>query len=157
MNKSYFEIAKDDLLWAEYGMKAEGLPNYNNVVISLQQATEKYLKGFINEYLNPNGIYDGDLKKHNLKKLSKIINEDFGSEVINLRDAKYIGDYYFEARYPGDDYEDITDFKTVETCYEITNTILKTIDRLILKNDNIKDASLIKTNSFGKGVNNIKK
>ena len=134
MKRNYYDIAMDDMLWAKSSIQlAEEKGYYNQVIISLQQSAEKYLKGYINENLNYNGRYDRELRTHNLRLLVNIINNECGTN-INPRDAKYLGDFYYDARYPGDDYEYITDKSIMEECFDICNDIIANIEILINQN-----------------------
>ena len=98
MSRTYYEIAMDDRLWANSVVaQAKEQGYFNQVIIPLQQAAEKYLKGFIDENLNYNGEYDKELKTHNLRLLVNIINKECGTN-IDAKEAKYLGDFYYDAR-----------------------------------------------------------
>ena len=43
------------------------------------------------------------LHTHNLRLLGNLINETYDLQ-LNLSDLAYLKDFYFEARYPGDDF-----------------------------------------------------
>lgn len=131
MANDYISIAKTDREWVDYlisGGKDKG--NFNPAVVQCQQVAEKYLKGYIDEYLNFDGVFDKQLKSHNLRLLAGIINEKTGVG-IDLRDAKYLGDFYFDARYPGDNYMLIKDVAIAEECKGICDDIISKIDSLI--------------------------
>ena len=133
--RTYFEIGMDDREWASAVVReAEGMGYYNQVIMCLQQAAEKYLKGYISENLNYNGKYDKALKTHNLRLLANIINNECGSQ-IDPKDAKYLGDFYYDARYPGDNYEYITDKSVMEECFAICDSIIVAISTLISREE----------------------
>ena len=140
----YFDVAKREYEWIPYLLKgAHERKDYNLAVTQMQQVAEKYLKGYIDKYLNVCGKYDTQLRTHNLRMLSAIVNEECGV-FINIRDAKFLGDYYFDARYPGDNYEVIRDGNTAEECMKICDGIIYVIEKLL------KDKDRKGTEFFGK-------
>lgn len=101
---SYLGMAKSDYLFAKSSLDVgEKIGNYNQVVALLAQAGEKYLKAVIEICF----IGDNDamvlLHSHNLRALYNKIVTKFELEVSS-RDCKWLGDFYFDARYPGDNF-----------------------------------------------------
>lgn len=122
--KTYAEIAENNLLWAKYGLDiGEKLGQYNTVVIEAQQSAEKFMKGFITDYVNINHQYDKDLSTHNLRKLALIINDFTPNKTLDPMKCKYLGDWYFDARYPGENYTEITDKEEAQRCIQIAEEI----------------------------------
>ena len=98
--KTYKEIAEEDFL----GAKAMAdLEMWNLAGQHLQQACEKQLKGWLEE----NNRLDISLARtHNLRKLLREIGdyeEDF------YKTAALVENYYFDTKYPGDDYIELTE------------------------------------------------
>lgn len=122
--KSYHEIAENDLLWAKSSLNiGDQMGQYNMVVVQAQQSAEKFIKGFIMDFMNENGRYDKDIATHNLRKLALLINEFLGTKVLNPVECKYLGDWYFDARYPGENYTEITDRQEAEECIRLAEKI----------------------------------
>ncbi len=122
--KTYAEIAENNLLWAKYGLDiGEKLGQYNTVVIEAQQSAEKFMKGFITDYVNINHQYDKDLSTHNLRKLALIINDFTQNKILDPMKCKYLGDWYFDARCPGENYTEITDKEETQRCIQIAEEI----------------------------------
>lgn len=108
--KTYREIAENDLLWAKSSINiGDQMGQYNMVVVQAQQSAEKFMKGFITDFMNEGGKYDKELVTHNLRKMALLINEFVGEKVLNPVECKYLGDWYFDARYPGDNYIEVRD------------------------------------------------
>jgi len=96
--KTYKEIADDDFKGAK-GLA--DLEMWNLAGQLLQQACEKRLKGWLEE----NNKLDAALSRtHNLRKLLREIG---GYEDDFYKTAALVENYYFDTKYPGDDYIDL--------------------------------------------------
>ena len=143
--KTYAEIAENNLLWAKHGLAiGEKIGQYNTVVIEAQQSAEKCMKGFITDYININHQYDKDLVTHNLRKLALIINDFTQTTTLDPVKCKYLGDWYFDARYPGENYTEITDKEEAERCIQIAEEIRDALYQAtkILKTEPITDSTI---------------
>lgn len=143
--KTYAEIAENNLLWAKHGLAiGEKIGQYNTVVIEAQQSAEKFMKGFITDYININHQYDKDLVTHNLRKLALIINDFTQTKTLDPVKCKYLGDWYFDARYPGENYTEITDKEEAERCIQIAEEIRDALYQAtkILKTEPITDSTI---------------
>lgn len=122
--KTYQEIAENDLLWAKASLPiGDKLGEYNVVVLQAEESVEKFMKGFITDYMNEGGKYDKELASHNLRKMALLINEFVGEKILDTRECKYLGDWYFDARYPGDNYTEIRDREEAEYSIQIAERI----------------------------------
>lgn len=93
--KEWFEVAEKDFKGANILFKHDG--DYGLVLFHLQQAVEKYIKGYL--------IYKtGMLQEgHSLIKLCKkasLYNVEFKSFI---KDCAFLNGYYIETRYPAED------------------------------------------------------
>lgn len=97
--KTYKEIAEDDFK----GAKAlADFQMWNIAGQHLQQACEKQLKNWLEE----NNKLDINLARtHNLRKLLREIG---GYEEVFYKTAALVENYYFDTKYPGDDYIELT-------------------------------------------------
>lgn len=116
--KEWFEIADKDLNGAkilfEYGA------DYGLVLFHLQQACEKYFKGYL---IYQTGSLQGG---HNLIKLCKKSCE-FDNEFRKyLKDAAFLNGYYIETRYPAED-PLIADKEEVEDGMKFTIDVIELI------------------------------
>lgn len=122
--KTYREIAENDLLWAKSSINiGDQMGQYNMVVVQAQQSAEKFMKGFITDFMNEGGKYDKELVTHNLRKMALLINEFVGEKVLNPVECKYLGDWYFDARYPGDNYIEVRDREEAVYSIELAEKI----------------------------------
>lgn len=121
-----------DLRFAEDALNiCDKYNNYNQYVVLLQQCVEKLLKGFVGSYLNFDGSYDKDLRSHNLQKLGSIIKEHTENKfTIKGSELKYIGSFYWDARYPGDNYTIVNDKDIALECREITYNVINQLKSL---------------------------
>lgn len=121
-HREWFEIANKDLNGAkilyEYGA------DYGLVLFHLQQAVEKYLKGYL---IHKTGMLQGG---HSLIKLCKKSCE-FDNEFRQyIKDAAFLNGYYIETRYPAED-PLIADKEDVEEGMKFTIEIINFIDKKI--------------------------
>lgn len=138
-NNNYLSIAKLDLKSAKH------LIDINpQIVPSLcTQAIEKELKHYITEYIYIEGDDLRIMKGHNLKKLARATDiKSIDEYIVDLTD---LTDYYFDTRYPGESFIEIS-YDEAKRIYEKTEEIFN----LILKgiNDKEKELKLLDTN-FG--------
>lgn len=98
---------------------------YNNMAVECQQICEKALKSIL-VYVNPDA--KSIMNSPNLKQIYNAINED--EEVINLDIAKLslLKDYYFDARYPGDDFINVSK-EEFEIAYSTLIDVLNEVNR----------------------------
>ncbi len=126
MRNSYYEIAIDDLHYAEDSFP---LGYYNQVSAQFMQASEKALKSVLE--LVDTGI-ESLLKTHSLKSIYYRIHKIQDSFVLNDKDLSYLTDFYFDTRYPGDNYWDVTEEQCLE-CAKITYDVLDCVNRFRMK------------------------
>jgi HEPN domain-containing protein len=98
--KNYKDIAEEDIKAAR-GLLTYNL--YNQAGIHVQQACEKQLKFWLEEH---NKLDIALSRTHNLRRL---LREVGGYENTLLKDAAVVENYYFDTRYPGRDYMEITE------------------------------------------------
>lgn len=120
---SYFGMAENDYLYARGGMEiCRQLGNYNSVASGCAQAAEKYLKALAEVCL----VGDEDavmvMRTHNLRTLVNRLKEKIPEIRLDSKDCKWLGDYYFEARYPGENFVVVNEADAVE-CLRITEEI----------------------------------
>jgi HEPN domain-containing protein len=95
----YWTIAQDDLQEALFNM---GHEHYRSAVYYFQQFAEKGAKALL-EKKDPNHI---QMRSHNVENI--LAAYDTIHKVSDLSDkARYITGFYFNTRYPGDNYTDI--------------------------------------------------
>lgn len=126
---SYYGMAENDYLYAKAGMDiCRQLGNFNAIASGCSQAAEKYLKALAERCLvdDPEGI--SVLKTHNLRTIVNKIKQEIPSIELNSKDCKWLGDYYFDARYPGDNFVAVNEEDALE-CLRITEEIREIVGR----------------------------
>ena len=124
---SYFGMAENDFLYAKGGMEiCRQLGNYNAVASGCAQAAEKYLKALAELCLVNDPDRISVLKTHNLRVLVNKLKEHIPELSLSSRDCKWLGDFYFDARSPGDNFVTVNEDDARE-CLRITEQIRQTI------------------------------
>lgn len=102
IKNSYLAIAENDLAYLE-AVLGTGNQFYNQLAVQCQQVAEKYLKGYLDKILVDEDITDL-LRKHNMKRIAAKLNEICPDLKLDTIGLAYLTDFYFDARYPGDDF-----------------------------------------------------
>ena len=116
IKNNYLDIAQNDLEYLEYVLKT-GSRFYNQLAVQCQQVAEKYLKGYLDRLLTDEDVTDL-LRKHNMKRIASRLNEQYPDLDLDTIGLAYLTDFYFDARYPGDDFSVVTE-KEFEKCLSI--------------------------------------
>lgn len=119
---SYLGMARNDYLYARNGMSlGKKIGNFNGVAALCSQSGEKYLKAVIEKCF----IGDEDaldlLHSHNLRALYNKVITKFNLQVSS-KDCKWLGDFYFDARYPGDNFVVVNE-QDAEECLRIVEAL----------------------------------
>ncbi|HIV37618.1 MAG TPA: HEPN domain-containing protein [Candidatus Blautia stercorigallinarum] len=128
IKNNYLDIAENDLQYLEAVLKT-GNTFYNQLAVQCQQVAEKFLKGYLDRILLEE---DGSdlLRKHNMKKIAAKLNEIKPELKLDTIGLAYLTDFYFDARYPGDDFYTVSkeEFeKCLAIMYDTVNQ-LKSMD-----------------------------
>ena len=138
IENSYKSLAENEYLYMKASIEiARKLGNYNILAAQCAQICEKYLKAIIAEKLIMDANSKELLQSHNLRSILSKIKEKYPMEVT-LRDVKYVGDFYFDARYPGENFITV-DEEAINDCIEITESVRR--DSLEILNED-KNATL---------------
>lgn len=101
---------------------------YNEVAVNCQQLAEYSLKAAFENNLSMDSS-DNDLKLldgHKLVPLARRLNVIYGN-VFNTDDCSILQEYYFNARYPGEDFINVSQYDAehaVEAAVQIYKTVL---------------------------------
>lgn len=126
IRNTYLDIAENDLRYLETVLET-GNTFYNQLAVQCQQVAEKYLKGYLDKISVDEDVSDL-LRKHNMKRIAtqlNIIKPELKLDTIGLA---YLTDFYFDARYPGDDFYTVTkeEFeKCLSIMYDTVNKLKK--------------------------------
>lgn len=106
---------------------------YNRQVVDAHMITERLLKGVLEDVeLNDNRYKSDLLRSHNLRKIGHVLNEKLGTG-LDLPNLSYLKDFYFEARYPGDNFI-VVDKEMRDTCMDIMESVLEKLKPFIPSN-----------------------
>lgn len=109
------------------------LKRYNHIAVFSQQVVEKLLKHIVYEFCVGEEGADTALNKHNLRKLHSIIMNRGIDLGIDRKDLTFIEDYYFEARYPGDNFIVVNEFDANE-CVDIVEFVKNKVGDFLSRN-----------------------
>ncbi len=126
IKNSYLDIAENDLQYLE-SVLAMGSTFYNQLAVQCQQVAEKYLKGYLDKVFVDEDVADL-LRRHNMKKIASKLNEMKAGLELDVIGLAYLTDFYYDARYPGDDFYNVTkdDFeKCLSVMYDTVNKLRK--------------------------------
>jgi len=126
IRNTYLDIAENDLQYLE-SVIAVGSTFYNQLAVQCQQVAEKYLKGYLDKILVDEDVADL-LRKHNMKKIASKLNSVKAGLELDTIGLAYLTDFYYDARYPGDDFYNVTkdDFeKCLSVMYDTVNKLRK--------------------------------
>lgn len=122
IKNDYYSIAINDIRYLQAGL---GRGYYNNIAVGAQQIAEKMLKSAV-ELACPSP--ESMLKNNNLRKMADSLRDN-GVTIETDRDKlSTLKDYYFEARYPGDDFVEVTEAEC-DTCLDTMYRVVEDINR----------------------------
>lgn len=106
IGNNYLDIAENDLQYLESLLKMKST-FYNQLAVQCQQVAEKFLKGYLDKICLEEDVSDL-LRKHNMKKMASKLNEIYPELHLDTIGLAYLTDFYYDARYPGDDFYTVT-------------------------------------------------
>ncbi len=124
IRNTYLDIAESDLQYLE-SVLSMGSTFYNQLAVQCQQVAEKYLKGYLDKIFVDEDVADL-LRKHNMKKIASKLNTVKSGLDLDTIGLAYLTDFYYDARYPGDDFYNVTkdDFeKCLSVMYDTVNKL----------------------------------
>ena len=129
---SYYGMAYNDYCYAKAGMQVgEQLGNYNGVAALCAQSAEKYLKAVLEITFAKDAL--GLMHSHNLRAITNKLKEAYPELELSTKDMKWLGDFYFDARYPGDNFVEVNKEDALE-CIRITEDLQQKVRNLLEHN-----------------------
>lgn len=129
IKNTYLAIAENDLAYLEEVRKT-GSTFYNQLSVQCQQVAEKFLKGYLDNLLLEEDVSDL-LRKQNMKKIAVKLNDLYPELGLDTVGLAYLTDFYFDARYPGDDFYTVTK-EEFDKCLSIMYDTVKKLKQLKL-------------------------
>lgn len=118
INNDYYSIACNDLLYLQYTLDTSF---YNNMVVGMQQVSEKMLKSVAERVcVNINKLLNG----HNLRGLYDAIHQEIPNFILDRGSLSMLKDFYYDAKYPGENYVNVSR----EECVECLETMYSVVD-----------------------------
>lgn len=131
IKNSYYSIGYDDYLFAKDSLPlCDRSNNYNSVVAILAQSAEKFLKEIIEQKFVDDSSCISILKTHNLRVLINKIKERYPDAPLNSIACKWLGDFYFDARYPGDNYV-VVSKEDAYSALDIATDLLEVVNEIL--------------------------
>lgn len=129
---SYYSRAINDLDFAVYGLEiGRKHGDFNNVASLSAQACEKFFKAIIELAFAEDKSCIDLMKSYNLRTLYNRIVTKYTLE-ISSRDCKWLGDFYFDAGYPGDNFVVVSEEDAIE-CIDLAKQIKEDTDRILVE------------------------
>lgn len=121
---TYGYIAKKDLVSATASLSVKAV---DPVCLYMQQALEKIMKHYLTLVYEGNDL--GDLLRSH--KLLRLAGKTGLPELQKYRETlRFLGDYYFEGRYPNVDYEE-ADWNVAQKSYEEGSKVFEIVEAAI--------------------------
>ncbi|MCM1172520.1 MAG: HEPN domain-containing protein [Clostridium sp.] len=142
---SYYGRALSDYRYAKHSMPiGEKFNDYNNVAALCEQAAEKYLKAVLEVSFSEDEEVVRLLRTHNLRSLYNKLKTRYDLS-ISSKDCVWLGNFYYDARYPGDNFTVVTKEDACE-CIRIVENIQKDADTVLeaVNQERKKQASSLK-------------
>lgn len=117
----YYAIAHNDLLYLQATL---GTTLYNQIAVQAEQVTEKMLKSVAERYCL--GI-EKLLGTHNLRAIYDQIHKELPTFTLNRHRLSTLKDLYYDAKYPGDNYVQVSR----DDCTECLELMYETIDAVV--------------------------
>ena len=122
MKDDYYSIAIEEIDIVEILMNAK---KYNYSAMHAQQAIEKLLKSVVPLVCTVDA--ENLQRGHNLVVIYKAIHEHLSTFGLDLYKLRYIKDFYYDTRYPGENFEWITKEECEMAC-DYMYTVLKAVN-----------------------------
>ena len=120
----------NDYLFAKHGVSAcDEIGNYNGVVSMCAQAGEKFLKAIREIAFSDDDETIQLLHTHNLRTLHNKISSRYKLSA-DSKECKWLGDFYMDASYPGDNFVVATK-EDAEECLRITELLMNDSKRIL--------------------------
>lgn len=127
-SKSYYEIALNDYRFLETIRDGDF---YNKIGIECQQIAEKFLKYLYVTYIDVSEQEERFIKTHSVHKIAIQLNRHMDTK-FDYSSLAVLTDYYFDTRYPGDEYIDLTS-DMANNALQLIDDLKETVDDYIIE------------------------
>lgn len=127
---SYYGMSENDYSFAKNSLATcESLGNYNVIASLCAQAEENFLKAMVEVAFDNDSESIQLLHSHNLRAIYNEVIQKYDL-LVTSRDCKWLGDFYFDARYPGDNFV-IVNRNDAEECLNIVEQLMQDCKKII--------------------------
>lgn len=151
MNKrSYYDVAMNDYEHFNWLIQSKDLAHTRNpITIQAQQIVEKLLK-YVLEEIACNEDNTELLRQRKIRSLGAAVKDQVGVTVISADDARFLTEFYFDARYPGENYIEAT-AEDVDRAIQVTKSVVESVQSIRRsKVDEAAQVDLQTLNEFSK-------
>ena len=121
-NMSYFDIAMKSYANIDKQFKlAEEMNWYNLFAAECAQIIEKMIKGILSLSVLPEDTSTHIFDVHSLPTLTRTLHAIYPN-TINAQNAAWLSDYYFDTKYPGDNFVEVSKYDA-EQILSITKSL----------------------------------
>jgi HEPN domain-containing protein len=124
--KGYYEIAINDY-WFLDTIRDGNF--YNKIGIECQQIAEKLLKHLYVTYVDVSEQEERFFKTHSVHKIALQLNKHLNTS-FDYASLAILTDYYFDTRYPGDEYIDLTG-DMADYALQLVDNLKESVDNYI--------------------------
>lgn len=123
MKNDYYDIAVNDLKYLQCTINT---PFYNNMAAGAQQVAEKMLKSVAElcDTQDDHKVMNG----HNLRGIYQILKREGIDLNLNQGDLAVLKDVYYESRYPGDSFMNVTRDEFID-CLRIMYEVIREVNQ----------------------------
>lgn len=140
---NYLAVASNEKRYFDSISEYQWVDEYANIlVVQCQQIVEKLLKFLVDIYCVGDSEVEKILLSHNIVRIAQMLNDHEIRLSLTPRQLGTLKDFYFECRYPGDDYY-VANLYDAECAREqmrtIYNDVLRILKKELERNTGIKE------------------
>lgn len=141
MLNDYFKLASNEL---DYYRASPKSSTFNNIrSVQCQQICEKLLKSVVQDFTSDESY----LRTHKLKRIYDKICDNITLQISDVQALSMISEFYFDARYPGDDFIEVSDGDMLLT-EKITEELFKVVSAYHSNKNSTSDISKLIDNAI---------
>lgn len=135
---SYFGLARNDYLYAKNSVDiGRSIGSFNVGAVLCAQSAEKFFKAVIELCFAEDEDLLSMLHSNSLCALYNKITTKY-SLAVNSRDCRWLGDFYFDACYPGDNFTVVSE-DDMKECLNLTEHIMDDVTQILTKEQKLQD------------------
>lgn len=129
-HNSYLGRGINDCLYARSSILEKAHKEYNWPAVICSQGVEKILKAVIEREFADDSSCIALMRTHNLRTIVMKIKEKYPDSMLSAKDSKWLGDFYYDARYPGDDFI-VVSYEDALDALHIAEDIIEEVEKIL--------------------------